>query len=661
MRLAKFFALLLALSFGAAAQQVVAPTTEPVGSKRGDDWGGYNFTNSFETGYRFATVGGNESQYRSNVNFGNGIRLLAGSFDISSHNRHGRLFDDISLQTTGLGGDPYQFSSLRIRNDRLYEYDMTWRLNDYFNPGLTTGNATSQHLLDTSYQLQDHDLTILPRSKIKFFLGYTRSSQTGAGLSTVQLFDPSGNIFPFFTNVQRLTNEYRLGNEFQVLGFTVNWLRGWQDFKDDSDYGLTQPVGGDVPGNGSLQSFARTEPYHGTSPYWRVALFRRSPWFNVEGRFTYTGGQRAFFLNESALGSDRFGAAANRQILTTGDARRPVATGNLTLSVFASSKLSIVNHTAVYNVRTEGDSTYVQFDNSTQTADALYFQYLGIRTFSNETDASYELNGRIAVHGGYQYSSRRIRSIQQFPGGFLLGPNDQSNQLHAGLYGIRYKPIKPLTITVDGEIGRSSFPFAAKSEGNYQDFSGRIEYKLKNLRLSAASTVNYNTTAVTLTSYSSRSRTYSAGASWSPHPWFSFDASYNKLHLDTLGGIAYFANTQLQTAQSYYLSNIYAVNVGVRLALLKRADLYLGYSHVEDTGDGRVTPFDTNIGPSLTAFQGAQTFPLRFQAPLARLSIRIAERLRWNVGYEYYGYHQQFFQENNYRAHTGYTSLLWSF
>ena len=312
MRLAKFFALLLALSFGAAAQQVVAPTTEPVGSKRGDDWGGYNFTNSFETGYRFATVGGNESQYRSNVNFGNGIRLLAGSFDISSHNRHGRLFDDISLQTTGLGGDPYQFSSLRIRNDRLYEYDMTWRLNDYFNPGLTTGNATSQHLLDTSYQLQDHDLTILPRSKIKFFLGYTRSSQTGAGLSTVQLFDPSGNIFPFFTNVQRLTNEYRLGNEFQVLGFTVNWLRGWQDFKDDSDYGLTQPVGGDVPGNGSLQSFARTEPYHGTSPYWRVALFRRSPWFNVEGRFTYTGGQRAFFLNESAVGSDRFGAAANR-------------------------------------------------------------------------------------------------------------------------------------------------------------------------------------------------------------------------------------------------------------------------------------------------------------------------------------------------------------
>ena len=173
--------------------------------------------------------------------------------------------------------------------------------------------------------------------------------------------------------------------------------------------------------------------------------------------------------------------------------------------------------------------------------------------------------------------------------------------------------------------------------------------------------MNYKTTAVTLTSYSSRSRTYSASASWSPRTWLSFDASYNKLHLDTLGGIAYFADAQLQTGQSYYLSNIHAANAGVRLALLRRADLYFGYSHVQDTGDARATPFNAIVGPSLTAFQGAQTFPLRFQAPLARLSIRIAERLRWNVGYEYYGYHQQFFQENNYRAHTGYTSLLWSF
>ena len=58
------------------AQQVVAPTNEPVGPVRGEDINGYNVVNSFETGYRFALVGGNEGKYRSDIDYGNGIRLL---------------------------------------------------------------------------------------------------------------------------------------------------------------------------------------------------------------------------------------------------------------------------------------------------------------------------------------------------------------------------------------------------------------------------------------------------------------------------------------------------------------------------------------------------------------------------------------------------------
>jgi hypothetical protein len=87
----------------------------------------------------------------------------------------------------------------------------------------------------------------------------------------------------------------------------------------------------------------------------------------------------------------------------------------------------------------------------------------------------------------------------------------------------------------------------------------------------------------------------------------------------------------------------------------------MAYSHVQDTGDGRSSPVDTHLGPALTPFQTAQTFPLRFLSPSARLSIRIHERLRWNVGYQYWGYHEAFFQGENYIANTGYTSLLWSF
>jgi len=35
--------------------------------------------------------------------------------------------------------------------------------------------------------------------------------------------------------------------------------------------------------------------------------------------------------------------------------------------------------------------------------------------------------------------------------------------------------------------------------------------------------------------------------------------------------------------------------------------------------------------------------------------------VRWNVGYQYYGFREQFYPDQNFRAHTGYTSVLWSF
>jgi hypothetical protein len=46
---------------------------------------------------------------------------------------------------------------------------------------------------------------------------------------------------------------------------------------------------------------------------------------------------------------------------------------------------------------------------------------------------------------------------------------------------------------------------------------------------------------------------------------------------------------------------------------------------------------------------------------MARLSIRITPKVRWNAGYQYYGYREDFSAAQNYRAHTGYSSVSWSF
>ena len=182
------------------------------------------------------------------------------------------------------------------------------------------------------------------------------------------------------------------------------------------------------------------------------------------------------------------------------------------------------------------------------------------------------------------------------------------------------------------------------------------------MQLSAAAGSSYNLNSVTLTSHSMKSRVYSFDASWTPWDWFGLDAGYAKRHLDTVSGIAYFAAGDLiQGDRSIYISNLHTGNFGARIEIRRRASLYFGYSHAQDLGDGRNTPIAGATGSQLPLFLAAQTFPVAFRSPQARLSIRLHERLRWNFGYQYYGYREQFFAEHGYRAHTGYTSVLWSF
>src|SRR5947209_2109584 len=189
----RFFILLVAVA-ALEGQQVVAPTTEPVGSPRGENKGDYNYTQSFELGYRWSLVGGNVGEYRTDVNYGNGVRLLGSSLTVNSREGHGHLFDEIVLNTIGLGNDPYESAVLRISKNKLYRYDLTWRESSYYNPGLTV--AGGSHFRDTTRRLQDHDLTLLPQSHIQFHVGYSRNKEEGPALSTAQEFDANGPGLP---------------------------------------------------------------------------------------------------------------------------------------------------------------------------------------------------------------------------------------------------------------------------------------------------------------------------------------------------------------------------------------------------------------------------------------------------------------------------------
>jgi hypothetical protein len=385
----------------------------------------------------------------------------------------------------------------------------------------------------------------------------------------------------------------------------------------------------------------------------------------MNGRFTYVAGRRGFVLDENAFGTNRAGLPTLRQVLTFGNAQRPAATGNLTFSIFPTSKITFTNQSSLYNIRMLGDSFFEQYTNSSPITPIYAFNFLGIETFANSSDIQYRWRPWLSVHGGYQYTDRRIESTMSANLGSPPPPQSsigQTNRLNAFTLGFRIKPRKDLTINLDGELGRANKPIYPISEKDYQTLSARLDYRRNAFHLVALGSTNYNVNSVSLTSFASHGRQYSVDGSWTPADWFSMDLGWAKLHLDTLGGIAFFVNQAPINSQSYYVSNIQTVSLSAHIVVRKRADLLIGGTYVQDFGDGRANPFVSPITDSLPpAFVAAQTFPLRFLSPMARVSFPISNRVRWNVGYQYYGYREDFSTLQNFRANTGYSSFSWSF
>jgi hypothetical protein len=652
------------------SQPVIAPTPEAAGSPQGENMGPFNITNSFEAGYRFHAVDGNEGKYRSDVNFGNGIRLLRGTMAVHSRNGKGRWLDELLVDVQGLGNDPYQFSSVRLQKNALYRYDLVWRLSDYFNPALTI--ARGNQFLSTTRRLQDHDLTLFPQSRIKLHLGFTGNAQTGAGLSTGQWFDTRGDEFAFTRDVRRSQNEYRIGTDIRWRRWNLSVRRGWEAFKDDTRFARPlAPDGANPSDRTTLTSLRRDEPYHGRTPFWRILLLGDlGKGFSLQGRFTHSDGERAFVFDELAQGTDRLGSARQRQILIAGSGRRPFTTASLGLVWLAPGHWTFSNQTAYSNVRMEGDGRYSELANGSLSLSRVSFQNFGVQLISNTSEASWQPVKPLGMFGNFHYSDRRIRStaIDDIELPRQAPISEQSNRQKAGTLGLRLQPIEPVRILLRAEVGRNDTPFYPTSDKDYTAYLARVSYRSKKGSASTSFQSFSNTNSTSLFLHSSRGRTWTANAGWSPRPGIYFDAGYQYQHLETLTGLAYFANFELiENTRSYYLSNLHTFHLTSQWRIAKRADVFASIVRSKDLGDGRPI-LDRSFRPDVLGdpataptFAAAQVYPLTYLSPSARISLSVHSKLRLNLGWQYYDYAEYFLSSQDYRAHTGFVSISYSF
>jgi hypothetical protein len=227
-------------------------------SVRGQEQGGvnegnYNIKQSIEFGYRFVSNSGDQNTYDTMINLSQGFRLLDFSTEMTSLDHHGAFFDRLFFYNSGYGGDPQNASRLQIAKHGWYDFSAQFRrdentfnyslLANPLNPttpafanapaGFTPVISSSPHLYNTRRKMQDYDLLLLPQSRVRFRVGYSRNSDEGPELSTIHL----GTEQLLFTNVATVQDTYRLGVDFRLLPHTnISYDQPFTYYKDDSGY-----------------------------------------------------------------------------------------------------------------------------------------------------------------------------------------------------------------------------------------------------------------------------------------------------------------------------------------------------------------------------------------------------------------------------------------
>jgi hypothetical protein len=226
---------------------------EPV---EGVDSGNYNIRQTIEFGYRNSNVSGNLANYNTFVGLDSGVRLFEQSLNMRSLNHTGLLFDNLSVYNFGYGGDPNDLTRLRVSKNRWYDFSGSFRRDRYpwnynllanpLNPATSVPAVpitNSLHSMNTVRRMTDLNLTLLPQSRIRIRLGYTRNVQEGPSYSSfggATILDPMtgyGTQTQIFQNWRTTLNAYHLGADFQVLHKTsIHYDQFLQYFKQDTSY-----------------------------------------------------------------------------------------------------------------------------------------------------------------------------------------------------------------------------------------------------------------------------------------------------------------------------------------------------------------------------------------------------------------------------------------
>jgi hypothetical protein len=691
-----------------------APKAETTSADTGENAGDYTINSSIEFGYRGIRIDGDLNKYKSDLNYKAGPRLFDSSFLMRAKDGKGRLFDTLLVTSSGWGGDPYGQMRILAEKPKWYRFEGSYRkfkyfrfLNNIANPNwifspTTFSRApnpvTGEHGFNTHTQLGDFDLTLLPKNRlIRFSVGYSPERYSGPAFTSYHV---GGNEFILLSNLKSRANDFRLGADGQLGPIDFSFQQGFRRFRDDSSINLGATPGVNVnPAVASFTTFNRQEPARTSVNYTTFSAHSLlAKKLDLTARIVHSTANSNFTFLENMTGlnfATRIGSGATAQLGVPnvlllgqynipGSTKRPNTLFDLGATFLAADKFRISNTFRVETFEINGADIFNDTFSVSRGAlvDTRSFSNLGVlkgtkyRKYQDTVEGDYQFNKNYSIHLGYRYGSRRI---EQTLSGFALNSNAptalvpedeiENNHTHSFFGGFKARPANNWTVYFDAEHGTADNVFTRIGNYNYTNIRAKSRYapnRKINFNVAVITKDNSNPSeiaGVSLTDFgvNIKSRTVTSSVVWTPTHKISFSTGYNYNWVNSDAVVDYFfqappaASVRHPFGHSLYFMRNNFFYIDTIAQICPRVSLYLSYRVNQDNGQGNRLADPTGTPGTLI-----NSYPMSYQSPEGRVSIKINRRLDWNLGYQYYNYNESALvgpRPQNYHAHLPYASL----
>ena len=621
-----------------AAQAAPAPSPAPAT----DSW----YTGYVDLGYRWVWVGGNPTQYRTVVDLPEGPRVLGWDLTLQPKTK---WFDVVNFRGMGWGGDPWTTLYLDARKKKVYDFRLDYRNIAYFNavPSFANPNAPGgfdEQSFDIRIRSLSVQLDLFPASRIIPYVGYDRNSNGGLGIQDWVL--GATNNFPVPYTLSNSTNNYRGGVRFEFPRWHATLEQGGTTYREDDTSNFNGTSYGDrLTPAGGVQTILNTlNQAYGIrvdSIYSRAQVTANPKnWINLYGEFLYS--QPRTSVNYTELSSGTFIDVATLLLyggqfgVSTGNAVQPHVSGQWGFELFPGKRFRVMESLTIDRFHDASMGVFAQSLFPTLTGNPAPIAsstttlnpYQKVNYQQQETDLFYDVTSRLTLRGGFKYlwgDTTVFGGTLNFGGPLMNG----NLQRVIGTGGATYRRGQKLTVNADFEGSSSDSIYFRTQLNDYEKGKVRAKYQATgSLLFTANFMVLNNQNPAPTVRFDYLARANSVGFLWTPAKWKRFTWSGEYTRATIRSDIFYLNPPFFDTAVSSYRDN----------------------SHVATTSINVALPHNTKLTAGGSLFISSGSRPTTYYQPLAQLLVPLYKHLSWNTQWQYYGFGENFYLYEGFRA-----------